>query len=238
MLENISKFRFLTLYVFVAILELLIDSFLLPTESLRFFTKPALMLLLIFFVIDNLQKNERSKLIYALFFAWLGDVFLLFSAPFFFPLGLLSFLVMQIIYIRMFCEELFGFSKNLLLNLIMLILILVYVLFLLKILWPGVSTELSIPVVVYALALGSMAYFAFLRKAVASNLNFKLVFVGAILFVISDSLLAINKFYQSFSGNSFWVMGTYILAQLLLSVGLVNFAICKRLDIHESGKYN
>jgi uncharacterized membrane protein YhhN len=48
--------------------------------------------------------------------------------------------------------------------------------------------------------------------------------------VISDSLLAYNKFVQSIPQNSFWVMGTYILAQLLLSIGLVNFVIRKRLN--------
>ena len=63
--------------------------------------------------------------------------------------------------------------------------------------------------IVYALALGSMLYFAF--QIPNSELRW-----GAFLFVVSDSLLAFGKFYFEYPWNSFAVMSTYILAQLLL----------------------
>jgi uncharacterized membrane protein YhhN len=85
----------------------------------------------------------------------------------------------------------------------------VYVVTLLKFLWPHLAEGLRIPVVVYAVALGAMLYFGV-------KLGDKLIFWGALLFVISDSLLALGKFYYPIPGNSFWVMSTYIWAQLLL----------------------
>jgi uncharacterized membrane protein YhhN len=50
----------------------------------------------------------------------------------------------------------------------------------------------------------------------ASKLGDKMIFWGALLFVISDSLLALGKFKYAIPGNSFWVMSTYIMAQLVL----------------------
>jgi uncharacterized membrane protein YhhN len=81
---------------------------------------------------------------------------------------------------------------------------------------------LQIPVIVYALALGTMLFFALNRK---KDHSYNQVVLGAVLFVSSDSILAILKFYYSFLGNSLAVMGTYIAAQLLLSLGLCKLQV-------------
>ena len=47
------------------------------------------------------------------------------------------------------------------------------------------------------------------------------VFFGAIAFVISDSILAINKFYAPFEKSSFFIMLTYLVAQYLIVVGIL-----------------
>ena len=46
---------------------------------------------------------------------------------------------------------------------------------------------------------------------------------GALLFVMSDSVLAINKFYQSFELSRMIIMLTYGLAQLFIIVGAVKY---------------
>ena len=46
---------------------------------------------------------------------------------------------------------------------------------------------------------------------------------GAFLFVVSDSLLAINKFYQSFEMAGIIIMLTYGLAQLFIVHGAVKY---------------
>jgi len=84
-----------------------------------------------------------------------------------------------------------------------------YVIGFLTYLYPVLPAALVGPVVVYALALGSMLYFAFQLRVSALTL-------GAVLFVLSDSLLAFAKFKFEYPWNSFAVMSTYILAQLLL----------------------
>jgi hypothetical protein len=78
------------------------------------------------------------------------------------------------------------------------------------------------------MALGSTFYFAWQRKGSCVESNFYYIVIGAFLFVISDSILAYGKFYASFSGISTWVMITYILSQLLLTIGLVAFTPVKK----------
>lgn len=214
-------------YLFIGIFEILFSSLLNNFHEFRLITKPLLMIALGFYVHDNLPIKYALPLFFILFFAWLGDLFLMFSAPIFFPLGLGSFLVMQLLYIRHFVKNIRIERINWRADSWVAVLFLTYVFLFLKMLWPGVGQELKIPVVLYGLALGSMAFFAFIRKSYDQHTSYWMIFLGAIFFVLSDSLLAYNKFVSSFSENSFSVMGTYILAQLLLSVGLVNFAIRK-----------
>jgi uncharacterized membrane protein YhhN len=53
-----------------------------------------------------------------------------------------------------------------------------------------------------------------------NNISYKLVAIGAILFVISDSLLALNKFYVPFYFADISIIFTYGLAQLFIVLGL------------------
>ena len=59
------------------------------------------------------------------------------------------------------------------------------------------------------------------RYGRTSNVSFGLVFLGSILFMFSDSVLAINKFFKPVPAAGFWIMSTYILAQFLIIHGLV-----------------
>lgn len=187
---------------------------------LRTLTKPLLMPMLILYVFSQTHILNRNKLIFILFFAWLGDLFLLIqgNSPLYFQLGLGSFLIMQIAYIRLFSSQTpsGGFDLKQWVSW-PIVPVIIYVAFLLTFLMPLIPIALFIPVCLYALALGSMFYSAFLRKLDSS---YFLILLGAMLFVFSDSFLAIAKFYNSFPGNSIMIMGTYIPAQLLLILGL------------------
>jgi uncharacterized membrane protein YhhN len=49
------------------------------------------------------------------------------------------------------------------------------------------------------------------------------MFTGALLFVISDSVLAVNKFYQPFAFAPVLIMITYGLAQLFITQGAIEY---------------
>lgn len=221
-----SNTIFLILFGLDAFLELIIPILLPNFNALRFVTKPLLMIFLFLYVLSIKELSNKIIILIALFFAWLGDVFLMIpgSNPLFFQLGLGSFLVMQVVYILLFLKQSFHLKfipiRYIVLTMIPIIL---YVGLFLNFLLPNIVEGLQLPVVVYAFALGSMMYFSLQRIQFSSRNNFWLVAFGAFLFVVSDSLLAFGKFYYSFPGNSFLVMSTYILSQLLLIKGLVTF---------------
>ena len=50
-----------------------------------------------------------------------------------------------------------------------------------------------------------------------------IMMIGAVLFIISDSVLAINKFYKPFEGAGIVIMLTYAFAQLLIVAGIIKY---------------
>ena len=78
---------------------------------------------------------------------------------------------------------------------------------------PGAG-GLLVPVVVYGTTLALMA-------ALATGVG-RLVAIGGAVFVVSDSLIALEAFVEGWAlpGQGFWVMATYIAAQVLIVVGV------------------
>jgi len=74
--------------------------------------------------------------------------------------------------------------------------------------------SMAVPVVLYAVAIASMAFFA-------AGVN-TVTFVGAAFFVLSDSLLAVNRFVSTVEVpySDFLVMATYLLGQGLIVLGV------------------
>jgi uncharacterized membrane protein YhhN len=87
---------------------------------------------------------------------------------------------------------------------------------------------MRLPVRVYGLVISFMLMLALHLLFLANRKAGLYIAGGAILFVISDSLLAINKFYQSFEAAGFLVMFTYGLAQLFLATGAAAYLNGKR----------
>jgi uncharacterized membrane protein YhhN len=80
---------------------------------------------------------------------------------------------------------------------------------------------LLIPVVVYMLVILAMVISAYLRKNKANVLSYGLVFLGALCFVASDTILALNKFYQPMLWSNISIMMTYAIAQYLIILGIL-----------------
>ncbi len=134
-----------------------------------------------------------------------------------FLLGIGLFLVAQVLYIVLFKRAAlsvmhFSFTRT--------IPVLIYGGVFLFLVVP-VAGELAIPVVVYGLILMTMVALSLHRKDLTTDDSYKLVVLGASLFIISDSLLAYSKFVDAFVGHRFFVMLTYIAAQYFISAGIM-----------------
>ncbi len=189
----------------------------------RLVTKPLLMpLLMIGYALSAPRPfGQFQKLLLAgLFFSWLGDILLMFEddAGLFFIGGLLFFLTTHVLYIRYFAatrsSSLSFFRKRPLL----FVAVLAYTIELLYVLWPHLG-PMKVPVIIYGLIISIMLSMALWQYGKLSSKTAWLFIIGALLFVTSDSMLAIDKFKQHFSSASVMVMSTYVLAQFLIVLG-------------------
>jgi uncharacterized membrane protein YhhN len=210
----------LSIYLFAVAIEIFAN--LTQNIQLQYFSKPSLMLILLFYYAINARKLDSAKylIITALVFSWLGDVLLLLDKQFktFFIYGLIAFLIAHIFYIFYFWKIR---KLNVITNLpnaLIFVGIASYSLTLFAVVAPNVKT-LIVPVAVYALVISTM--FAVCLSAFNfKTRNFgKICLAGTFLFLVSDSILAVNRFVAPFTFAPVLIMLTYAIAQLLIMEG-------------------
>ena len=194
-------------------------------DTVKLFFKPLIVgSLLLYFVIETKNKFVRFRLwmILAMVYCMAGDTFLMFDSrdELFFILGLVSFLVGHVFYILVFKR--IANDKFISFHILKTILVIAYVTVLLYLLIPRANT-LWLPVVLYSLVIGTMLVFAFHLTKIG-RIGW-LITAGAFLFVISDSVIALNKFYVSIPLDSWIVMISYIVAQFLIVHGVVKYIL-------------
>ncbi|SHG23322.1 lysoplasmalogenase [Flavobacterium defluvii] len=212
---------FFITYIAFSIIYLLL--LFLGYDSLDCYLKPALIPLLILGVYFSKKFQTKKILLTALIFSWIGDVILLFAeiAEIYFILGLVSFLISHIFYCILFNRQFKEKNKrNTIIFLIGSILIAVYLIGMLSVLLPSLG-DLKIPVIVYASVISTMLLFAYNGLLIWKKPANQYVFLGALFFVVSDSVLAINKFHFPIQKSSFIIMLTYLVAQYLIVKGIL-----------------
>jgi len=192
----------------------------------RIVTKPLLMILLLVFVSVRLEivTTEKRLLQFAILASLLGDIFLLADngSSIWFMLGLIAFLVAHIFYIILFIKIRKKNQPRKKWNILVLVLLAAYVGFFFYLLYPGLGS-LKVPVIIYAVVLASMLGTAYHAFDLSKQAYGAITVLGAFLFLVSDSLLAINKFYSSFFLSSVLIMLTYGLAQLFIVLGVSKY---------------
>lgn len=217
----------LWLYALVSVIE--ITGNFLSNEYMIFATKPLLMPILMLWFAKTTHDREgvhRLILLCSIFFAFLGDTFLLFFPKYeiCFLLGLGSFLIGQLLYGIAFMLD-FKQSPNKgdkRLYFLFAIIFGTYYFLLMSKLWHSLG-EFLVPVIVYGLAICFMGLTAAYRYNKVNMTSYFYVLGGALLFVFSDSVIAINQFI--YGGEMPFaqaiIMILYCLAQYFLVVGSV-----------------
>ena len=149
-----------------------------------------------------------------LIFSLGGDVFLMLPNDSFVA-GLVSFLVGHLCYIVAF-TSVGGFYTSVW----GLLPFLLYGLIIAAILLPSVPGPLRAPVTAYILVILVMAWQALGSWTYTGQSGALLAFVGATLFVVSDSVLAIDRFRVKFKAARLTVLSTYFLAQWLIALSV------------------
>ncbi len=179
---------------------------------LVYITKPCIIpLLLLIYLVKTASINYWY--IIGLILCFIGDVLLLFTGELFFILGLVSFLLAHIFYTKTVYNFLDKIQlKTLIMSTVPYIII--YVL-LLMILYPYLG-DLLYPVIVYGIVISTLGTLCLYYYVHSKNIDAFFWCIGALIFIISDSILAVNKFYSSSIYLATLVMITYILAQYFI----------------------
>ena len=225
-MQNKSK-SIIILYIIIGALQ--VTGILLQIPLLHQSLKVLLMPMLILYLWNGVEEKSKNTLfrlsIFALILSYAGDIILMIPGnnPLFFISGLVSFLIAHLCYTKLF-TTLSPLDKHFLKkNLIGTIGIIIFLISLLLYLVPKIDATLKIPVTVYAIIICTMLISAINLKEKIEKKPQQLILVGAILFVISDSILALNKFDPSFQGITLMhalVMTTYISAQGFIIYGI------------------
>ena len=170
---------------------------------------------IVFAVVRATSKGATARfnalLISALVFSLVGDVFLMLPGNYFIP-GLASFLVAHLFYIALFCQGQKLFPSKRALLAVLTVGGVMYAIVL-----GGLGDPvLKIAVAAYVSVIALMAAQAIGRATVKGDGAARWVAVGACIFMVSDSLIAINKFVTPVALSSLWILGTYYAAQLLI----------------------
>jgi len=197
----------------------------LNNDKLTFIAKPLVVIALIIYFLYATAgfKTGLKKIISgALLFSWLGDVLLMFETANknFFLFGLISFLTAHIFYIIFFKK--IQVLEQVKLKWFFFVVVLAYYDILMYVLNQYLG-EMLWPVRIYGFVISIMLLLALHMVSIKNRVTGRLLVFGALLFVISDSVLAFNKFYHPFQYASLITMLTYGLAQLLITLGAARY---------------
>ena len=194
-------------------------------EQYRYFSKPFIILGLLVYFLQTTTPIKgsvlRKSVATGLMFSLLGDTLLLFPGMFLYGLG--AFLMTHICYIIDF-----KLTQNHTINLMKVNFVKIF-LYNLPIYIAAAFVyylvqsnlyELKIPVIIYIMVIVMMVTISRERFGRTNASSFWQVFVGALLFFTSDGILALNRFFQPIEDAGVMIMGLYMVAQLLILMGI------------------
>ena len=160
--------------------------------------------------------RERTGIAVGLLCSTAGDIFLMLPGDHFVA-GLLSFLLAHLVYLWAFTARAGLLARP--------APYLLYALIsgaILWLLWPGIPTPLRLPVTVYVVALSMMAAQAGVGWQLQRSRPALCAAIGGALFVLSDSLIAVNRFIAPIEASRAIILLSYWLAQWLIARSLAS----------------
>ena len=207
----------IALFVFVLVSVLDIIGIMFKVESLLFLFKPFIILSLLFLYLKSVFEINKLYAI-ALIFSFFGDVFLMYPGQFFFKIGLVSFLIAHLLFIKIVLNRIEKVTFfNILKAVVPFGIFLSMLIFTIK----DSLNELLIPVLVYGFAISTFGVVSLIGYLETKTIQSIWMLIGVIIFMISDSILAINKFYYPAHIFEVGIMMTYIIAQYLIFKSMV-----------------
>ncbi|MDG1041182.1 MAG: lysoplasmalogenase [Polaribacter sp.] len=186
-------------------------------ETVKVIAKPMLLTLLVVVYLVAV-KEPLFWYVLGMFLCFIGDVLLMFNGANFFMFGLAAFLLGHVVYIKVTSMFL---PSNITMKMISSAFpFVVFFAVLMYVLYPNLE-ELQIPVFVYGITISTFGAIALLNYRSEKSTENLWLLIGALLFILSDSILALNKFYKPNEIYAVAIMVTYILAQFLICKAMI-----------------
>lgn len=235
--------QFSLVYVFISMFQLFLEidpkTAKLILADFYYIVKPAITISLIVYLTYHTQLKGRfaKRIFIGLLFGLLGDSLLMFTHihDYFFLSGLAAFLLGHLAYLSAFFID-YSWAKGIEKRALVLAVFffaafcIAFYLFL-----KPYLGNMDLPVLGYAITISLMAIMAVSRKGRVNSLSYNLIFWGAILFMLSDSLLAYNKFIAPSKFLGVGIMITYMIAQYNLTIGAIERKMRKKSMITKGG---
>jgi len=203
----------LTVMAIVSALIHLRAEYLGPDWQIYVFKPLTMMFVLLIAVRAEKTTSPRYKRMIALglSLSLIGDVLLMLPVDLFLP-GLIVFLLAHVVYLTAFwIDSPHGRGPGWAPIPYMLYAVIVY-----SMLLPGLE-EMTIPVLVYVIIINWMGWFALRRWLMLRQAAAGMAAAGAVFFIFSDTVLALNCFLQPFEAATALVLVSYYVAQWLLA---------------------
>ncbi|HRH70365.1 MAG TPA: lysoplasmalogenase [Flavobacteriales bacterium] len=195
-------------------------------HGLIYICKPLMMVVLSsWFFYNSRRVGDRFTLLIqaGLLFSLIGDVALMLQHrdEFNFLIGLSAFLIAQLCYAMAFLHNIMetGQARGALISAMISVSLIAFGYFFGSRLLPAVDETITIPVTIYVIAITVMGVTASFRLGRTFLRSFLFTMAGAFCFVLSDALLATNRFLDPMDHARWSVIFTYAIAQVLIASG-------------------
>lgn len=206
-----------TVCVLLGTIYMCLDTSLSPGINAMMKILPSVFLMVLLFIGRKRQPSRKEWLLpfFALFFSCLGDI--AGEMPIghmMLPVMMGFFAVAHFFYISAFLRH-YDSTVGRPAKIAFTVFLCAYAASLIWLMAAHVTDKaLLVGIIAYALIICFMSYTALMQE----RPGHWLFFIGAVLFMISDSVLVIHKFVAPVPARSFLVMSTYYAAQLLLNI--------------------
>lgn len=215
-------------YLFYGLTAVFLLSVLLEIQWLHYVTKPLFMIVLMVYHQQQWKGKGSlfSKLVqFGLFFSWIGDIALMIDEkyPILFVVGLGSFLIAHLGYSIAFVSNIkesdkpfnIGWSAMVAVPFFLFTGVFFYYI------RNGLPNDLFAPVLAYTIVISIMGVTSAWRKGHVAPKTYSWILIGAILFILSDMVIAVNKFVVDFDYDAILNMTLYLTGQFMITVGAI-----------------
>jgi uncharacterized membrane protein YhhN len=210
------KIKYVTIAIIFSALLAIAGSYGWPDQNFYYIFKPATTILILFVALASPSSKYKILIMIGILFSLMGDIFLMLPSDQFL-IGLICFLITHICYIVAFLSD-SRFGRPIW-PYVLLALIAIAIFELLS---GGINAAMKFPVAIYAAALSLMTAQALARNLQLKTTGSMLAAIGGILFLISDTTLAYNRFVTGFTAAPAIILSSYYAAQYFIALSVKN----------------